>query len=66
VAVDRSHVYWADLAYNAIGRANLSGSGVKQRFITGANQPTGVAVDASHICWANKNAIGKANLNGTR
>ncbi|MDX6659992.1 MAG: virginiamycin lyase, partial [Solirubrobacteraceae bacterium] len=46
VAVDGTHVYWADNAYSTIGRANLDGTGA--RFIIGASNPTGVAVDGTH------------------
>jgi hypothetical protein len=40
---------------------------VNQTFITGANGPYGIAVDASYIYWANynTNAIARANLDGT-
>ena len=55
VAVDAAHVYWANLSTDAIGRANLDGTGVNQSFITGAN-PVGVAVDAAHVYWANADA----------
>ena len=44
VAVDGTHVYWADRYSRTIGRANLNGTGVNHSFITGANRPTGVAV----------------------
>jgi DNA-binding beta-propeller fold protein YncE len=69
VAVDGTHVYWAD-RYSSIGRANLDGTGVKPSFVTGANKPTGVAVDGTHVYWANGGGgsgttIGRANLNGT-
>ena len=52
---------------NRIGRANLDGTGVNQSFITGVSSPTGVAVDAGHVYWANVAAdtIGRANLDGT-
>jgi len=59
---------------STIGRANLDGSGVDQRFITGASNPCGVAVDATHIFWANPatiwagnaaGTIGRANLDGS-
>jgi streptogramin lyase len=58
-------VYWTN--GNAIGRANLDGTGVSQSFITGASAPQGVAVDSGHIYWANFNgqSIGRANLDGT-
>jgi hypothetical protein len=70
VAVDGTHVYWADRFSRTIGRANLNGTGVNQSFITGANRPTGVAVDGTHVYWANGGGgsgttIGRANLNGT-
>jgi hypothetical protein len=49
--------------------ANLDGTAVNQSFITGANIPTGVAVNSGHIYWTNRNAfpatIGRANLDGT-
>jgi len=67
VAVDRSHIYWADAANNTIGRANLDGTAPNYAFITGANDPCGVAVNDSHIFWANReiDTIGRANLDGT-
>src|ERR671932_420873 len=58
-------VYWANSGTNSIGRANLDGTGADQSFITGANAPDGVAVDAAHIYWANRATIGRANLDGT-
>ena len=55
-----------------IGRANLNGSGANESFITGAQDPAGVAVNGSHIYWSNFGSlagtgttIGRANLNGT-
>ena len=52
---------------NTIGRANLDGSGVNQNFITGANDPFGVAVDGGHVYWANlgSGTIGRANIDGS-
>jgi hypothetical protein len=45
VAVDGTHIYWADYANNEIGRANLDGTGVNQGFVsTGTNGPYGIAV----------------------
>src|SRR5262245_14344946 len=53
IAVDDAHIYWANAADGAIGRANLDGSGIYQRFLsTGAGTtPTGVAVDGGHVYW---------------
>src|ERR687883_121650 len=60
-------VYWANSGTNSIGRANVDGTGANQSFITGANAPDGVAVDAAHVYWANVNTgtIGRATLDGT-
>ncbi len=67
LAIDSSHVYWAEPYSNAIGRANLDGTGVNQSFITGASYPQGIAVDGAHIYWANWSwgTIGRANLDGS-
>jgi virginiamycin B lyase len=63
----RAHIYWSDGSTNAIGRANLDGSAVKRNWITGANAPTGVAVDGAHVYWGNSgsNSMGRADLDGT-
>jgi len=70
-------VYWANLGPSfdgtTIGRANLNGTSVNQGFITGADGPCGVAVDAGHVYWgntgittgANAGSIGRANLDGS-
>jgi O-antigen/teichoic acid export membrane protein len=46
VAVDANYLYWANSASDTIGRSNLDGSGVDQRFAEGARHPCGVAVDS--------------------
>ena len=43
--------YWA---HRWIGRANLDGTGVEQRFITRAGYPCGLAVDARHVYWSDE------------
>ena len=66
-------VYWGNPiagggnAGTTIGRANNDGTAVNQAFIGGASEPTGVAVDSSHIYWFNElgRSIGRANLDGT-
>jgi len=90
VAVDGRHIYWAQLIPNnppwarpifgTIGRANLDGTGMIWNFITGATEPTAVAVDFGHVYWANYydcnyetdppsscagGTIGRANLDGS-
>ncbi len=57
------HVYWST-PIGAIGRADVEGGNVNQNFITGALYARGVAVDGSHIYWANRSAIGRADLDG--
>ena len=66
VAVDGSHIYWADMAGMAIGRANLDGSGVDRTFISGVSSPCGVGVDGGHLYWGNfiGGTIGRADLGG--
>jgi virginiamycin B lyase len=63
-------VYWTNDDGGTIGRANLDGTEVNQSFIGGANSPIGVAVNGTHIYWANfgnasGTTIGRANLDGT-
>jgi virginiamycin B lyase len=67
VAVDASHVFWAEPSYGSIGRANLDGSGADYTFITGAENPCGLAVDGGHVYWSNFSggSIGRANLDGS-
>jgi streptogramin lyase len=68
----RAYVYWANRGNGAgttLGRANLDGTGIDENFVEGAKGPVGIAVDASHIYWANTFAspgtIGRSNLDGT-
>jgi hypothetical protein len=67
----QAYVYWAvggsdGSGGTTIGRADLNGSGVNHSFAPGASSPAAIAIDASHIYWANDGAesIGRANLNG--
>jgi hypothetical protein len=69
LAVTDTHLYWASRGRrrdSAIGRANLDGSAAERNFIAGADYPTGLAVDASYIYWANnEETIARAELDGT-
>jgi hypothetical protein len=71
VAVDGQHIYWTNgggsASYvNTIGRANLDGSDVNEKFIiVGAGRGAQrIAVDANHIYWTEIGGIARANLNG--
>lgn len=67
VAVNDTHIYWADTKWDRIGRATLDGyAELDFDFISGADEPCGVAVDDSHVYWANRgtNSIGRARLDG--
>jgi hypothetical protein len=62
-----AYIYWTNIGGN-IGRANNDGTGADQNFIIGQTAPEGVAVNGSHIYWANSNSgtsIGRANIDGT-
>lgn len=64
-----AQIYWANRGDDSIGRANRDGTGVDQGFITGADAPSGVAIDSTHLFWTHDNASGgvaRANLNGTQ
>ena len=63
-------VYWANQSPGStIGRAKINGAAANNSFITGIDQPRGVAVDAQFIYWAEGGAgnssIGRANLDGS-
>jgi Abnormal spindle-like microcephaly-assoc'd, ASPM-SPD-2-Hydin len=69
IAVDASHIYWADTSGGTINEANLDGSN-PHPLVTGQNQPAGIAVDASHIYWTNQDnggigTIGESGLDGS-
>jgi virginiamycin B lyase len=91
VAVDGEHVYWTNAPdeeevgerLGTIGRAKLEASGPKEidpRFVTGASNPKGIAVNNEFIYWANDppggmignttaldetRTIGRVKLNGS-
>jgi virginiamycin B lyase len=70
-------VYWANFSSDAIGRADLDGTGVDEDFINGTRLPGAVAVDSRYIYWGGfgretgqnfepEAAIGRARLDGTK
>jgi virginiamycin B lyase len=74
IAVAGKHIYWMNNAESGnpvtIGRANLDGTGVNKRFITGVTLGCGITVVGGHIYWTNAGftdtpAIGRANVDGT-
>ena len=74
IAVAGKYIYWMYAAESSkpvtIGRANLDGTGVNKRFITGVTTGCGIAVVRGYIYWTNggftdRHAIGRANLDGT-
>lgn len=67
VAVDASHIYWAEMGANRISRADLDGANVVKGFITGASEPCGVALNSEYVYWANRGGqtIGRARLDGS-
>jgi hypothetical protein len=60
-------VYWSNENETTIGRAKINGTGTNNSFITGLNDPLGVAVDSKFIYWAEvgTDRIGRANLDGS-
>jgi hypothetical protein len=75
IAVAGKYIYWLNVVEGAtqvtIGRANLDGTSVNKRFITGVTPGCGIAVVKGYIYWTNagfvksRYAIGRANLDGT-
>jgi sugar lactone lactonase YvrE len=68
VAVDSTHLYWADTGADAIMRSDLDGTNVTTLVTDAANShPYGVAVDATHVYWTDMQSqlIKRADLDGT-
>ena len=67
VAVDASHLYWANTDDNAIVEAGLDGSSPRT-IVINQDAPFGVAISAGHLYWSNFGAdeeIWEANLDGS-
>jgi hypothetical protein len=63
-------VYWANQnPGSTIGRAKINGTGANNAFVSGIDQPRGVATDSRFIYWTEMaggaGAIGRANLDGS-
>lgn len=67
LAINSSHIYWADGVNSKIGRANIDGTGANESFISTSTGLQGIALNDSNVFWAlsTNNAIGRANLDGT-
>lgn len=73
VAVDGTHLYWADPSGGSIGRAAIDGTGVEEDFISGLARPRWVAVDSEYVYWTSpapagqggEGKIGRARLDGS-
>jgi hypothetical protein len=64
-AVAGQHVYWLN-ENDAIGRARLDGTQVRESFIPGIGNSRGLGVSRTHAYWGNgAGAIGRAKLDGT-
>lgn len=69
LAVNGSHIYWADSNQGTITEASLNDpAGTARVLISGQDDPQGMALDSSHIYWADEGAgtIREANLDGSR
>lgn len=64
LAVNGTHVFWADRTAGRIGRANVDGGGANPSFIDTRPEACGVDVNASHVFWAANGTIGRATLAG--
>ncbi len=72
LALDQSHVYWANEDAGAVYRMSLQSPGTAEQLVTAA-RPVGVAIDATHVYWTdrgtsapNDGSVGRALKNGTK
>jgi sugar lactone lactonase YvrE len=72
LAVNRHHVYWTNRDEGTIGQADLNGAHINRSLISGAKDPTGLALDGGHLYWANdptggaSATIGRSRLDGAQ
>ncbi|MDP9189159.1 MAG: hypothetical protein M3O25_07915, partial [Actinomycetota bacterium] len=66
---EANFVYWTNQNESTIGRAKLNGANVNNSFVTGLNDPHGIALDSKYIYWSQGDAttgsIGRARLDGS-
>jgi len=63
-----ANIYWTNQGTDSIGRAKPNGDAAIKDFIHTASASRGVAIDGSHVYWAQgaaQGSIGRARLNGT-
>src|SRR4051794_29751795 len=64
-----AQIYWANEGGTTIDRATLAGVITDPPFITGAVNPSGVAINGTHIYWSHDaaptGAIGRADIDGS-
>ncbi len=70
LTLNRQYIYWTSAnggSATTIARAGINGKNVDLSFITGAQNPCGVAVDSAYIYWAGDvgSSMGRANLDGS-
>src|SRR6185436_16604603 len=66
-----NRIYWANAGNSTIGRANIDGSAPSQSFISGGDDPFGLAANSPFLYWTNftngdflAGTVGRADLNG--
>jgi hypothetical protein len=62
-------VYWGNQIGGTIRRVPIAGGNADTSFITGANEPCGLAIYGNYLYWVNQNqygSIGRASLSGAR
>ncbi len=65
IAVDATHVYWADSGNQLIGRVKTDGNDAEPRLVVLPTAPQAVAVTDSHIYWVDGANVGRSLLDGT-
>jgi len=62
VAVDASHIYWADSGSGTVSERSLTGGITIALYVSTFAAPSGVAFDSGHVYWANS---GNGTINET-